>query len=78
MNYILKSPGKKVGRKYQSEKEICPFSLEPCLRATNRKSGAGYICPFTLESLDMKKKGSPGCQGLVRLPEIVTRRVSWR
>ena len=61
MNCALTPSGKRVGRRHQSGKEICSFSLEKCLRDAAGKSGTGYICPYTLETFDSQQKGTSCC-----------------
>lgn len=73
MNGVLTPSGKKAGRKHESVKEICSFSLEQCLCYTNGKSGAGYICPFTLETFNTEQKETPCCQGLRISPRVLSR-----
>jgi len=85
MNCALTLAGKKVGGKHQSGKEICSFSLEPCLAYGDGKAGAGYICPFTLETFDSIQKGIPrlprpvefGPVIAAKLPPVVRDRSAW-
>ncbi len=64
MNSGLTSSGKRIGAKHQGTKGLCSFSLEHCLSRQKGTPGAGYLCPFTLETFERKQSGMPACRGI--------------